>query len=180
MKCVVIALASSLMCLAGCASAPRIALSEAVGPGPSSPERAAPQGHLEVHSARQREPLASNIGEWRWEYDMGDYAIQYSLTHTGYTILSENGRVLEYVYNARNLTDPQPALVRLPPGRYKVEAQSEEPNGGAATVVLPVLIKRGKTTAVHLAGRWKPAANFHEDEIVRLPHGQIAGWLARE
>ena len=181
MKCMIsIAAASSLVWLAGCASAPNLAINSPVGPGPSGPEKASPLGCLEVYSARQKEPLAWNFRQWQWEYDMGDNALEYSLAHTGYIIRTENDKVLKYVYNARNPTDPKPTLVRLPPGHYKVEAQADEPGGQAATAVLPVVIKPGKTTVVHLTGHWKPPVHFSDSDVVRLPDGQIVGWLARQ
>ena len=181
MRCMaLIAAASSLVSLAGCASAPNVAIRDPVGPAPAGQQKASGEGYLEVYSARQKEPLAENLREWQWEYDMGDNALPYSLAHTGYIIRAENGNALKYVYNARNPTDPKPTLVTLPPGRYKVEAQAEEAVGRAVIVVLPVLIEPGKTTVAHLSGHWRPKVQFSDSDVVRLPDGQIAGWLARQ
>jgi hypothetical protein len=172
--------ASGLVWLAGCASTPNVAIREPVGPAPSGPEKASGQGYLEVYSARQKEPLAENLREWQWEYDMGDNALAYGLAHTSYIIRTENGSVLRYVPNSRNPTDSQPTVVTLPPGRYQVEAQAEEAGRQMVTVLLPVLIEPGKTTVAHLSGHWKPKVQFSDSDVVRLPDGQIAGWLARQ
>ena len=181
MRCIVsIVAAGSLVWLAGCASTPKVAIREPVGPAPSGPEKPSSQGYLEVYSARQAEPIAENLDEWVWEYDMGDNALACSLAHTGYVIRTENGKALKYVHNSRNPTDPQPTRVALPPGRYQIEAQAEEAGRNTVTVVLPVLIEPGKTTVAHLSGHWKPKVQFSDSDVVRLPDGQIAGWLARQ
>jgi hypothetical protein len=44
--------------------------------------------------------------------------------------------------------------------------------------MLPVLIEFGRTTVAHLSDNWQPKAHFTEADVVRLPDGQIAGWLA--
>ena len=82
--------------------------------------------------------------------------------------------------NATNLADPAPALVSLPPGRYKVQAEGEEADGQIVTVLLPVLIEPGRTTVAHLSDHWKPKAHYTEADVVQLPDGGIAGWLARQ
>ena len=184
MKCVkcmaLMAAACGLVWMAGCASTPKVAIREPVGPAPSGPQNVSAQGRLEVYSARQTEPLAENLGEWEWEYGIGDIALADGLARTGYIIRTENGRAFKYVPNVKSPTDPEPTLVTLPPGRYQVEAQAEEADGKRVTVVLPVLIDPGKTTVAHLSGHWKPKAQFSESDVVRLPDGQIAGWLARQ
>jgi hypothetical protein len=105
-------------------------------------------------------------------------AFTYGLAHTDYIIRTEDGHTLRYVSNATNPADPYPTLVSLAPGRYKIQAESEEANGQIVTVFLPVLIESGRTTVAHLSGHWEPAAHFTEADVVRLPDGQIAGWLA--
>jgi hypothetical protein len=181
MRCVaLVAAASSLVWLAGCASVPNVAIREPIGPAPSGAEKASGQGYLEVYSARQREPLADNLGEWQWEYDMGDNVLADGLARTGYIIRTDIGTVLKYVPHSRNTADSQPTLVTLPPGRYQIEAQAEQAGRQSLTVLLPVLIEPGKTTVAHLSGHWKPKVQFSDSDVVRLPDGQIAGWLARQ
>ena len=126
MRCIVsIVAAGSLVWLAGCASTPKVAIREPVGPAPSGPEKPSSQGYLEVYSARQAEPIAENLDEWVWEYDMG----QRPRLQLGSHRLCHPNRERQgpqYCVNARNPTDPQPTRVALPPGRYQIEAQAEE------------------------------------------------------
>jgi hypothetical protein len=184
MNCIAsIAAASGLMWLAGCASVPSVTVSEPVGPAPASRAMASDQGYLEVYSARLKEDIRPDLTQWEWDY--WDYpfeknAFTYGLAHTDYIIRTEDGHTLKYVRNATNPADPQPTLVPLPPGRYTVESKGEEADGRIATVFLPVLIEPGRTTVAHLSGNWKPKAHFTDADVVRLPDGQIAGWLARQ
>ena len=181
MKCiVVISAAIGLMWLAGCASVPSVAIREPVGPPPASQAKATGEGYLQVYSARLREDLRPVPVEWAWDYPFEKNAFTYGLAHTDYVIHTEDGRTLQYVRNATNPADPQPALVSLPPGRYTVQAEGEEADGRLVTVMLPVLVEPGRTTVAHLSGHWKPKAHFTEADVVRLPDGQIAGWLARQ
>jgi hypothetical protein len=181
MKCMAsIAAASVLIWLTGCASSPDQAVFNAVGPAPAGPTKVSSQGYLVVYSARQSEPLAWNYWEWERDYNLGDEALNYGLAHTGYIIRTENGDPVEYVHNSKSPTDSHPAVVALPPGRYEVEARAQEPDGQAVSVALPVVIEPGKTTVAHLTGNWKPRTHFDNADVVRLPDGQIAGWLARE
>ena len=184
MKCIIsIAAASGLMWLAGCASAPRIAVSKPVGPAPSSQAMGSDQGCLQVYSARIKEDVRPDLTEWEsdyWNYPFEKNAFTYGLAHTDYFIRTMDGHTLQYVRNATNPADPQPALVTLPPGRYTVQSEGEEADGRLVTVMLPVLIEPGRTTVAHLGGHWAPEAHFTDADVVRLPDGQIAGWLARQ
>lgn len=179
MKCIdSIVTVSALVWLAGCASAPTVTLREPVGPTPAGQAKAAGQGSLKVYSARQIETSSANDTEWQRDYDFGSRPVPYGLAHTDYTLLTQDGRILQYVRNARNPADPNPALVTLPPGHYKVEADAESYRGETVRMVIPTVIEPGKTTVVHLSGNWKPPGDFANAEVVRLPDGQIAGWLA--
>jgi hypothetical protein len=181
MKCIAsIAAASSLMWLAGCASVPSVAVTEPVGPAPATQPEASDQGYLEVYSARLRENVRPDLTQWEWDYPFEKNAFTYGLAHTDYLIRTEAGLTFQYVRNATNPADPNPAVVSLPPGRYRVQAEGEEADGRIVTVFLPVLIEPGRTTVAHLSGRWKPKAHFTDADVVRLPDGQIAGWLARQ
>jgi hypothetical protein len=112
------------------------------------------------------------------DYAFSRNAFAYGLAHTDYFLRAEDGRLLNYVRNATNPSDPKPALVWLPPGHYTVEAEAEETDGQTVSVVLPVLIEPGKATVAHLTGNWRPRAHFTDQDVVRVPDGQIAGWLA--
>ena len=66
---------------------------------------------------------------------------------------TENGRVYKRVQNARDLDDAQPALLTLPPGTYKIEAEAKGVDPGTLTVVAPVTIQARRITHVHLDGQ---------------------------
>ena len=165
--------------LSGCASAPNFAIDQPVGPAPGSPVIASSHGYLEVYSAHREEPITDNFTEWQRNYNVGRYPVAYELAHTSYIVRNGNGTIVEEVRNARNANDPRPKRVALPPGRYHVEAEAQGPGGPMMAVLLPVVIKPGKTTVAHLAGHWKPEVPFTDGEVIRLPDGQIAGWLAQ-
>ena len=79
--------------------------------------------------------------------------------------------------NARNPNDGEPALVSLPPGRYEILAQAQD-WAGTVEVTVPVVIRAGRTTTAHLVDGWKPHRHYTDKDVVRLPDGEIAGWLA--
>ena len=175
-----IAAAGVLALLTGCASAPKLAVLEPIGPAPGAPVAAGPGGRLQVYSARQREPLQLQAGEWwRWDTPYPPEELPRGLAHTGYMIRTASGSTLRYVRNAENSADPVATVVMLSPGRYQVEALATQPDGSTTQVLLPVLIEPGKITIAHLSGDWKPARNLTNADVVRLPDGQIAGWLAQ-
>jgi hypothetical protein len=117
------------------------------------------------------------MAERLWDNDFGKNEFQYDPAHTDYTIYSQGGALLKRVRNARNPDDGEPALVPLPPGLYDIQAQAED-YARTVEVKVPVVIQAGRTTAVHLAGGWKPHHRYTDNEVVRLPNGEIAGWLA--
>ena len=65
--------------------------------------------------------------------------------------------MLEQVRNANGMNDADPTMVKLSPGVYKVEAKAKDYDDVNWTVMVPVLIKPGLTTTVHLDGNWNPA-----------------------
>ncbi len=69
--------------------------------------------------------------------------------HTGYTIRDSRGAFVRDVRNHVGAWDETPDLVSLPPGRYTVLAKSETGND----LIVPVIIKREKTTSVDLEWR---------------------------
>ena len=173
MKCMALLITiGALVWFAGCATAPTVAVLEPVGPAPAGHAKVLDHGFLQVYSARQ--PFYANDMDWVWECN----SFKYELAHTDYMILTEDGKTVQSVRNSRNPADSMPALVALPPGRYQVEAQADEHCVAAVNLVIPVVVERGKTTVVHLSGNWKPEGHFANADVVRLPDGQIAGWLA--
>jgi hypothetical protein len=115
--------------------------------------------------------------ELLWNNDFGKNEFLYEPAHTDYTIYNEGGRLLKRVRNARDRNDPEPTLVSLPPGRYQIQAEAED-YAGTLEVRVPVVIQAGRTTVAHLSGGWKPQSQYTRNEVVRLPDGEIAGWLA--
>ncbi|MGA2656398.1 MAG: hypothetical protein ABSH34_02660 [Verrucomicrobiota bacterium] len=167
--------------LAGCASAPKVVVQEPVGPCHGAPSEATKDGALQVYSARAKADVDLSMEEWRWNNDFGKNQFLYAPSHTGFTLSLEGGKVLQHVSNARSLNDENPALVELPPGSYTVEAEAEEPGGRAMTVVVPLVVRPGQTTAVHLEPGWKPSGELPDpNRLVRLADGRIIGCRAQE
>jgi hypothetical protein len=129
--------------------------------GPSQPERQAQTatGYLRVYSATA--PSYDGV---------------YYFPHTDYRIYSVEKAFFQQVRNASAMTDEEPALVRLPAGRYIVEALSES----YGLVTVPVVIKDARTTVLRLEHRWSKAAGLPNDDAthVCLPNGQIVGTRA--
>jgi hypothetical protein len=97
--------------------------------------------------------------------------------HTPYTIYTTNGQLFRWERNSVTTADENPALVRLPSGLYTVRAQDD----GYGRVIVPVLIKGGETTTIHLdARRLAPTEHLNPTNAVRLPNGRLVGWRARE
>jgi hypothetical protein len=163
--------------LAGCASTPHYALQEPIGPGPEARAETAGDGVLQVYSARQPAHVDSNYAVFfQGESFLKDLA--YLPAHTDYSLYAADGRLLRWVQNSRSTGDAQPTMVKLPPGRYQVEAEVETGDGNSATVSFPVVVEPSKTTTVYLDGGWTPAPASIQNEVVALPNGQIAGWRA--
>ena len=145
--------------LASCASQ-RAAVAP-VGPAPESDGvSSGSSGYLEVYSAQ--EPVIA-----------GDDPIYYQ--HTDYRIYDERGKRIKHVGNADGHFETKPTVVALPPGRYTVKARAED----YASVVVRVVIERGRTTVVHLDDQWRLPANISRNEFVFEPTGSPVGWRAR-
>ena len=170
-------LTGALIWLVGCASPTKAAVLEPIGPGPARRLQSSGDGRLQVYSAREQAGIDVNIEERLWDNDFGKNEFLYDPAHTDYTIYSEGGRFLKRVRNARDRNDPEPTLVSLPPGRYEIQAEAED-YAGTLEVRIPVVIQAGRTTAAHLVDGWKPRSHYAGNEVVRLPDGEIAGWLA--
>jgi hypothetical protein len=171
-----IAVGSALFCLVGCATAEKVAVLEPVGPAPGQTVKPQSKGSLQVFSARKRTPTNVNAEEFFWNNDYGKNEFLLYPAHTDYTITTPDGKVVTQVHNATDLFDAQPARVSLAPGFYKVLAQAEEFARDRERVELPVEIKAGQTTTVHLAADWNARARSKDTNMVRMSNGQVVGW----
>jgi hypothetical protein len=176
----VFALAGAMVWLAGCASASRVVVAEPVGPAPAGAAQGLGDGSLVIYSARTPAGVDVNMGEWRWNNDFGKNAFLYGPAHSDYTLYAQNGEVFKYVRNARDQDDATPAVVTLPAGSYKVEAEAINCDSDRVRVVMTVVVKPGQTTVAHLEGDWNPLGQFKETELARLPCGRVIGWRAAE
>ena len=158
MKGNIFAIPAALALLAaGCAATP-VAVAP-IGPNPAVLQSTASNGQLEVFSA------LSGRRE-------GDNPTWYQ--HTGYYIYSRHGRPLEHVNNTVGYYSQAPSIVALPPGKYIVEARAKD----ALCMKVPVVIKAGEITRVHLDGDWQPSSGASGKELVRAPGGYPIGWRA--
>jgi len=153
-----------LFIIVSCATQPHLVL-DTVGPPSSSRGFSsldfAGAGYLRVYSAT--------------ETRRADKFINY-YPHTPYTIYTTNGQRFKWVRNSVADTDENPALVRLPAGLYSVRAKDD----GYGLVSVPVAIKGGETTIVHLdAGPLSSVEALNPTNAVRLPNGRLVGWRAR-
>ena len=173
-----LALLISAACLAGCASIPRTALLEPVGPGPALSSDASAQGALRVYSARENARVDLNGEEFLWNNDFGRNEFLHLASYTAYTIYSPQGEVVARVTNSRNPNDGKPELVTLAPGDYRVVAQAEDYNNVTFNAVVPVVIRAGAITRIYLTQDRQPATQPDKADVVYLPNGRIAGWRA--
>jgi hypothetical protein len=127
----VLPLAAALLFI-GCAADPRAASVQTSRPGKNG------TGYLIVNSAVE-------------PHD--DDGVIYA-PHTGYELLSRDGRHVMYVRNHIGDHDDQPATVPLPAGIYAVSGLGRY----SQHVLAPVQVDAGKTTEVDLAHRDWPIA----------------------
>ena len=97
--------------------------------------------------------------------------------HTSYSIYSADGKLLQHVRNAGGVNDPNPALVKLPPGNYEVRADAEASGTINSMVSVPIRITAGATTVLHLDRAAKPRG-VDARETVSLPDGSFVGFRA--
>jgi hypothetical protein len=139
----------------GCASHPVV--TSPVGPEPIERSALNANGYLQVFSETE-------------DHVAGD-GPPYRL-HTGYAILDRSGKQVKYVQNHVGEMDEMPTLVDIPAGSYRVVAQS----ASYGRVTVPVVIREGKATLVHLDREGKVPLTVPESDVVRLPDGEIVGW----
>ncbi len=178
-KFIPVAWACVLLGAAGCASAPRMAVLEPIGPAPGAGGRVHNEGWLQVHTARERAVTDLNGEEFFWNNDFGQNQFLYRPVHTRYDIYCPDGQFVRSVRNARDSNDPEPTRVALPPGAYRIQARAEDYNGVTCDVTVPVVIEGGATTVAYLDQKdWAPTPEHAAQDIVRLPNGRGVGWLA--
>jgi hypothetical protein len=168
---------AAIIWLAGCATGRKVAVVEPVGPAPALSESGSGDGSLTVDSARVPAVVDLNREEWLMNNEFGHNDFKYEPAHTGYTIYTKSGELVETVRNAHDVTDPSPTKVALAPGAYRIEAEAINCHGSRIPVLVPVVIKPGEPTLVHLEGGWRPQV-YTEGDVARLPCGRIIGWRA--
>ena len=146
--------------LASCASQP-ITLAP-VGPNPFAVGASIGTGHLQVFSCLAERSDDQNQGS--------NDPVWYQ--HTDYNIYDGGGKLVRHVDNNVGHYLTSPRQVSLPPGNYTVSARSK----AWLAVNVPVVIKRGRTTKVHLDENWKPPVGTPKTEIVSAPGGYPVGW----
>lgn len=124
-----------------------------VGPITSNKTRNAGAGSLQVFTALT---------------ERNDSGIKY-LYHQNYFIYQTNNLVTSVVNSA--LMSEQPSVVDLPPGEYVVRA----PSDGFGWVQVPVMIKAGALTEVHLDRRWRPKDFRSATNLATMPDGSPIG-----
>ena len=129
-----------------------------VGPGPFASRAVdSDTGSLQVYSRLVTRDEGSENPVWR--------------QHSHYYISDANGLQKRYIDNTVGRYEREPRTVHLRPGTYMVRAIAS----GGKWVELPVVIKRGETTVVHLDDRWN-AESVPAKEIVSMPGGYPVGW----
>jgi hypothetical protein len=176
----ILAAVGATVCLVGCASAPRVAVEEPLGPAPTGVARGTGDGSIVIYSAQEPADVNMYEQEWRWNNDFGRNAFMDEPAHSGYTIYTQNGEVFKHVRNARDPNDATPTVVKLPAGSYKVAAEAINCNGNREKVLMNVVVSPGQTTVAHLTGGWNPMGQYGETQLARLPCGRAIGWRASE
>lgn len=169
---------SFLFCLCGCAllltgcQAPLV-VQAAVGPEPGGHETGGTNGRLLVFS---RLEAHSDNGSMEAEDLTGEIVTgdpDY-YQHRAYTMYDHRGKRIKSVGNTVGHYSEEPREVELLPGSYSVLAEAE----GYGRVAIPVHIKSGRTTIVHLDKQWRPPPSYQNSDLVRLPGGYAVGWNA--
>jgi hypothetical protein len=145
--------------LMGCASAP-IALAP-VGPGPADYAGAGSTGQLLVYSAWQGHAEGDNPAFYQ---------------HADYYIYNPQGRLIRHVDNAVGHYEQVPRPVSLTAGKYLVRSRAK--GFGNDWVMVPVVIRGGETTKIHLDNGWKIPAGVSSMQVVSIPNGYPVGWRA--
>ncbi|HVM60693.1 MAG TPA: hypothetical protein VMV72_07485 [Verrucomicrobiae bacterium] len=170
-------LCGAVFALAGCSSMDQMAVLSPVGPAPTQSSPTTGHGSLQVYSANAPTGPDFMEQEWTWQSQFYSGDLLHSPAHSDYAIYNQHGTLIKWVRNARNPYDPKPTIVSLPPGSYQIEAATDGGESGIFPVRVPVVIKSGQTTQLHLGDGWQPNLCDTHD-FVRLPNGDLAGWPA--
>ena len=169
----------------GNASTPTGTRLDPVGPDPRQAVPGATAGFVQVYSAWQPAPLNTELEDYvaKTQFSPEDGLLKkdflYTKAHDNYSIYSSDNKFLKRVLNARGLNDSNPARVELPAGSYLVETDTLEYDTFLHPVLVPVQIKPGLVTVVHLDGGGCANAT-KETPMVTLPNGEVVGWCADE
>jgi hypothetical protein len=155
-KALMIMSTAAFFIFAGCSTTP-VAVAP-VGPNPAALQSTSGDGQLAVFSKLTGRTEGMNP-TWK----------QYS----NYSIYDSRGHRLEHVQNSQGHYSNLPRIVSLPPGEYAVVARAAR----TGQVRVPVVIKPGVMTEVHLDARWQPGTGT-ESEFVTDPEGYPIGWRA--
>jgi len=135
--------------MVGCAAPRLVRIPQSIGPAPivlSSLNT----GRLVVYT----EEIGSGSGD-----DM--------INHEPYTVLDSSGRLLKKIDNRWG-----DEVVSLQAGRYFVRAGAS----GGGVIAIEVQIVAGRTTEVHLDGKWTPEASSTAATLVFGPDGSPVGY----
>ena len=146
-----------VLILTGCASDP-VPLSS-VGPGPYPSATGVSSGQLEVFSALEGHAEGDNP---TW------------FQHSDYYLYTPERKLLKHVWNTVGHYEEAPKRITLPAGTYIVKARAKD----YFWVELPVLIRSGQSTVVHLDDRWTPPAGTPKTKVAYAPDGHPVGWSA--
>lgn len=144
--------------LAGCSTPVTLA---PVGPNPNYSPGATGDGQLQIFSALMAHTEGENPTWYR---------------HANYYLYDDEGNELEYIRNSRGYYSKAPIVLTLAPGKYLVRARAK----GIVQADVPVVIKAGQTTEVHLDGNWQPPSGVSETKLVSTPTGYFVGWRAAD
>jgi hypothetical protein len=156
-------LLAAVACVCGCAAFHNQLALDPVGPQPGTAGDGSSAGTLLVFSAF----------ETTADFNRSPYRRQY----TDYRVESADGtRLIRTVHNDNGLLFEGPKKIELPVGNYRVLARAN----GYGCVTVPVVVRSGQTTSVHLEGSawWPKSSTIFQSNPVRLPSGQIVGWRA--
>ena len=130
------------------------------GAHPVTVAQPAPTGYLQVFSSTQE----SQWGEGSFYY-----------LHTGYSVQDSTGKEVKWVENHNSSVDETPEKVELAAGTYTIRAQSDQ----AGTVKIAVVVKPGRTLALHLENERGDAPKTPvSGQAVTAVCGKVAGWKA--
>ena len=137
--------------VAGCSTTPQVL--DRVGPAPPKISSSVGEGRLVVHTATETHP---------------DGDITYYYPYTSYDIYTPDGKRFKWVENHIGLNDESPTLVTIPAGDYNVHALSD-----FGPVIVPILIKAGKTTEANLdSATARMSRNTNDTSVVWIPKGR--------